>query len=622
MKKLLLFFLLLFPALAFAQFTTVSGAVVDPTGLPYAYGTITATLVVPSGAGSPTLNGQAYIPPSQATGLSVNGQFVIQLADNTVLLPASTKWQFLACSAVGTVRASSGTGAQCFSPAPITISGTSQNISAQLNAVAPALAKVGNTLGSKLRRLELAAQQSNPNINLPANAPPAWAGTTNYTSGQTVSNGGQLYWDTIGTSLSPCTSASSGGPTGTGAALITDNTCSWYWVNVVNQSASALTAPVISFLDLNSGAPPPSPFTNLFSATVSVPANFQIGGGFFLNPSGGQSFRSGVVTTLQALGTGVCGQQGANCGAQEYSLDWLSDAPKSYISMVGNNCSSVLYVNGALVAPQTFWTSSSNQTYLIVDYTSTGGRQVRHFHQLFAGGGPGLCNLGSNGSGPGSQGIQVAITPADSIWLPSSIDNIRAVFVSDSYGQVGAVGYDFAQLVGRALGWSDNWDDTEGGSGYQVNLGGGLNYQNRISSECNSNGDIFLIWGGLNDPLTGEQAAVLNYLRTLRACQPGKPIIVFGVPQPGGVGEITKEQAIQAAVQQFNDPLAFFIPVSTDPTGAWITGTGNVAAPTGSGNGDVYISADGTHPTASLGNPYLAISKAVPAIQNIIAKIP
>lgn len=128
----------LFPLgnMAAAQFTQVTGTVTDPTGLPYANGTISAGLVL-TGAGSPTLNGLAYTPPSQPSGLDLNGHFVMSLADNTQISPAGTKWNFLVCSAAGTVQPVAGKGPVCFSLAtPITISGTSQDISSNLNAVA------------------------------------------------------------------------------------------------------------------------------------------------------------------------------------------------------------------------------------------------------------------------------------------------------------------------------------------------------------------------------------------------------------------------------------------------------------------------------------------------------
>jgi hypothetical protein len=137
--RFLLSFLLLTGS-ALAQFTAVNGTVIDPHNVPYALGTITPLLVVPSGAGSPTLNGQPYQPPTQAVGLDKNGSFSFNVADTSILLPAGSKWNFTVCSATGTVQPAIGTGSQCFSlAAPITVTGSSQNISTQLNAVALAL---------------------------------------------------------------------------------------------------------------------------------------------------------------------------------------------------------------------------------------------------------------------------------------------------------------------------------------------------------------------------------------------------------------------------------------------------------------------------------------------------
>lgn len=136
LRWLLLFFL---SSLAAAQFTTVTGTVTDVSGLPYANGTISATLVL-TGAGSPTLNGFGYTPPTQPTGLDATGSFVMALGDNNVLLPAGTKWNFQVCSAIGTVQPAGGKGPVCFSlAAPITITGASQSITANLAAAVAAL---------------------------------------------------------------------------------------------------------------------------------------------------------------------------------------------------------------------------------------------------------------------------------------------------------------------------------------------------------------------------------------------------------------------------------------------------------------------------------------------------
>jgi len=136
MKLLRLFALLFVPALSFAQFTTVTGTVTDPNGLAYANGTISPGLVLPGGT-SPTLNGLPYTPPSQPTGLDGAGKFTMRLADNTVLLPGSTQWTFLVCSAAGTIQPAGGKGPVCFNVPALTISGSSQSITSNISAVPP-----------------------------------------------------------------------------------------------------------------------------------------------------------------------------------------------------------------------------------------------------------------------------------------------------------------------------------------------------------------------------------------------------------------------------------------------------------------------------------------------------
>jgi hypothetical protein len=144
MKLLRLFALLFVPALSFAQFTTVTGTVTDPNGLAYANGTISAGLVLPGGT-SPTLNGGGYTPPTQPVGLDLSGKFTMRLGDNTVLLPGGTQWTFLICSAGGSIRPAGGKGPVCFTVPAQTISGSSQDITASITAVALALSNTPGT---------------------------------------------------------------------------------------------------------------------------------------------------------------------------------------------------------------------------------------------------------------------------------------------------------------------------------------------------------------------------------------------------------------------------------------------------------------------------------------------
>jgi len=136
MRKLA--FLLLCSLPAAAQFTTVSGTITDPNTLPYAYGTISAVLV---SSASPifTSTNLPYFPPTQPVGLSSTGAFVMQLADNTQLTPGGSQYSFAVCSGTGTVQPSFGKGSVCFIAGPITISGSSQSITATLTAAAKPL---------------------------------------------------------------------------------------------------------------------------------------------------------------------------------------------------------------------------------------------------------------------------------------------------------------------------------------------------------------------------------------------------------------------------------------------------------------------------------------------------
>ena len=88
-------------------------------------------------------------------------------------------------------------------------------------------------------------------------------------------------------------------------------------------------------------------------------------------------------------------------------------------------------------------------------------------------------------------------------------------------------------------------------------------------------------------------------MQAIRSAHPATLIFVFGVfgaagGANGSLSIANNEAAIQAAVVDFNDKYTFFIPVNGAYGGAWLTGTGTVAAPTGTGNADVWMS-DSSH---------------------------
>lgn len=128
----------LFAAGASAQnFTTVTGTVVDPNGIPYAGGSMSATLT-PGSPGGWTLGGQPYSGRVGPITLDATGKFVANFGSNAAILPAGTQWVVTVNSNQGGIPPPLGTGPQTFS-VTITISGASQDISATLDAAAPKL---------------------------------------------------------------------------------------------------------------------------------------------------------------------------------------------------------------------------------------------------------------------------------------------------------------------------------------------------------------------------------------------------------------------------------------------------------------------------------------------------
>lgn len=145
-KSLALFFILITGALLVAPCaaaqtpTTVTATVTDPSGIPYAGGTVKAT-IAPPGVSSPCVVVNSNCVPIPGTvgpaSLDSTGSFTMNLYPNASIVPAATQWTFTVCIAPG-VSPPFGTGPQCFS-STATIAGASQSLSSTLSALAPAL---------------------------------------------------------------------------------------------------------------------------------------------------------------------------------------------------------------------------------------------------------------------------------------------------------------------------------------------------------------------------------------------------------------------------------------------------------------------------------------------------
>ena len=120
--------------------------------------------------------------------------------------------------------------------------------------------------------------------------------------------------------------------------------------------------------------------------------------------------------------------------------------------------------------------------------------------------------------------------------------------------------------------------------------------------------DIIGIANGVNDfqsfPTATVTADALLAWQAIRTAQPNALIVVLGIwgcSFGPSATLIAVENALKAKFDTWADPFSVFIPVSTDPAGPWMYGTGNVGAPTGDGNADIYSSSDGLHPSRAGG---------------------
>jgi hypothetical protein len=143
-------------------FTTVTGTITDPSGLPYDCGTISAQLIVPGGT-APTLNGVGFTGSMSPVGLGcsnqggsgASGSFSFRVADNGVILPSGTTWQFTVNISPG-VPPPQGFGSRsftvttvinCGTNTPATCTSNSISLTTLLNSSAVALSRSSGICG-------------------------------------------------------------------------------------------------------------------------------------------------------------------------------------------------------------------------------------------------------------------------------------------------------------------------------------------------------------------------------------------------------------------------------------------------------------------------------------------
>ena len=471
----------------------------------------------------------------------------------------------------------------------------------------------GETIGQKLRRLLTQNFSNNPQVDPWLVLPPAWQSSHTYTApGNLVTNGGNVY---INQSYS-CTSAGSGGPIGAGAAPITDNSCTWYYLTTT-PTASAIPGKTIPLFTISGSNP--GGLTNTYTTLAQFQSNTLFLGGPVSGAVSGTGVQYGFCAFAQTQAPGSSAGPGRSC--YQYSgQTFMTDAPKFYIEVESpGNCAVTIAVDGQYINPGGLIVAAGYPVYLIVDYSSVAaGTTVRKVSYETA------C-----GSGESVYAIGVATT--HKIWKPSPSDYANVCVLGSSL-EISGNGFpslpndDWPGIVGKMFGWNV-WNGGQGGTGYiATNGGNGYSYVQHVNDCLNYNPDLIIIGGAYSDSGSTQAnitAAAETLFTTIRTALPTVPIIVSGT-LGGNTGPSTAiqntESAVSAAVTAKNDPLIFFIPVSSDPAGAWFNGTGTVSVTTGTGNADAYINPAGTHPTDA--GIFYEAQKYANAIKAAIQQIP
>ena len=128
-----------------------------------------------------------------------------------------------------------------------------------------------------------------------------------------------------------------------------------------------------------------------------------------------------------------------------------------------------------------------------------------------------------------------------------------------------------------------------------------------------------MIWAGVNDQMDAQSdiaTAAAQLYAKVKADAPGTRAYVVGPwSQSGSPDNSLKNTDETLRVAALNAGLPFFSPITGKvyagdgtllaSTRPWITGTGDISSPKGDGNADIYVGADGVHPTDA-GHAYIA----------------
>jgi len=437
------------------------------------------------------------------------------------------------------------------------------------------------TIGSKLRTLSAAAALGTRLTNTPWTAYSAWAQSTAYAQGQVVTNNGMAWVAAVaGTSA-----ASGSGPTTISNLATTDGTV--YWQPLGKSVAIAST-------------------NDSKSPTITVSTT---------DPALGNVWDLHTTTQFQSLARIYGGYYDATqtnwikpktfgsptqCGSA-VSLAFYSDDVKVAIQVSPQNPVMTLYIDDRYAATVLYNGSSSQ--YVKIDW-STISAAAPHKYEMF----PFSRYAWATNWG------NIETTAAGSIWAPPAENDVRVVFVGDSYSAGSNIspwvpGVGFAQSIGVKLGWRDVWDMSIAGTGYLNPAGTNTTFRQRLSDVTAAAPDVVILMLSGNDGHWNNASYTTSAVATeaaltwtqIRAALPNAIIIQLGVVYSEAHAASDNRPmevavAASAATYAASDGKFFFIPGLTN-TNPIMTSTYDTSRPNTSANSSaLYLGSDSTHP--------------------------
>ncbi|MGH6838717.1 MAG: SGNH/GDSL hydrolase family protein [Methylocella sp.] len=471
------------------------------------------------------------------------------------------------------------------------------------------------TWAARLRRLRGQAAQNNPLESPRLIGSVAWVTGAVSAAGAVVSNARQVY-KTI-----------AGGTNGAAAPThitgsVTDGAVLWVWQGLQ-------TAPVVSALYHTHNAA----YSKAYGITA---ANYVDNVAPFRWRGGVPQVRFGSDCALRSGNTApIAGNLGGTIFGRNASQTFILEGSSCEVNQQDASLNRIAIIVNGMYIDSIIQLSNSGNSFYTIDFSN-----VTSFTGIDAAAGYQRNTITIDCDG-GQDFKAVNCLPTSTLSYPDVKDNFTTAFIGDSQGGSGGpsptLQSAFPWQMMHLMGLPDMQNCSIGGTGL-ANAGTATNYGGHAIADLqyqNSFRPIGLIIVQLsaNDhditgllPNPALKAASLTFFQALRAAFPSVPIVATGVVTGGAVA-LSVNQAIEAVsaaniatLQAAGDSMLFYVPASLDPGGAWITGTGHVGAPNGTGNADVDISSDNLHMSPS--GQSLYARKAMTVFLNQIANIP